>query len=80
MTEHSWKLVYEKSTSKANDFVHKMEVEGGFMYRTIITTDGGTVMSMCFVPAEKCKACDMWLVKTCCDCNEIKQRVRHEET
>lgn len=52
MNMSKWEKVAEYRFEGGLDLVHKMKVEGGYLYRTIILTNADNYkhMSTCFVP------------------------------
>ena len=68
-----WKNVSETLTMPVNDMLHKIEVEGGYLYRSMIATAKGTTQTMCFVPTIKCPYHKEHMIQYCQSC-ELEEK------
>lgn len=48
-----WEVVTQSDLPELLDSLHRIKVDGGYLYRSILSTSYGLNQSLCFVPEEK---------------------------
>jgi hypothetical protein len=66
--ENKWKNVTQETSCDSGDFLHKLKVEGGYLYRNIWISRGIENVSIAFVPVKICPFCHADLVYQCYSC------------
>lgn len=57
INQSPWKEVRDEQWTGGGDYLHRREVEGGYLYRNIWIAQGMHHVSMVFVPVERCSCC-----------------------
>jgi hypothetical protein len=72
----TWKKVFEKVQDDCRDLTHRLEVEGGYLYRNIIAfPESGPIVTMAFVKLpDKCEYHKQHRLYVCAECFEESRK------